>query len=251
MSSPQSISSYSTAMSVPSDEDIARRRQRIRDMEELELQEQEHQLRVEERELEQRSRDLERDRQRLYSARSYRNDSRNVSQLQTNNSSTTNLFESPATSPTSASRHPYASGSTQLPFPANKRYTNHQNPVSQPSSPMYNPTADHAESCGCETCSAANYASPKRIPSSQNLRPPESPVYRSDKTDKAKGWIRRLSMPVMSNAFGSSETKKGISNTSNAPPHGYRDSTPTEEGHLRTNVVDVPKNRSATNLVRR
>lgn len=251
--SPQSASSYSTAMSTPSDDDIARRRHRIRELEQLEFQEQEHELLMQEREIEVRSRDLERDRQRLFNTRGYRNDPPTLQQLQMNNSSSANLFESPATSPTSTSRHPYASSSTQLPPPMNHRFPSQQFSVSQPSSPMYAPPMSHADSCGCETCSIAKYTSPKRMPSSQNLRPPESPVPRPEKADKPKGWIRRLSMPVMGNAFASSDAKKGISNTNMAAMNNYRNSmiTPDEDGRLRANVMDTPKNRSVTNLARR
>ena len=54
------------------DDEIARRRHRIRELEDLELREQEHELRLKEREIESRSRELERDKQRLLMARTYR-----------------------------------------------------------------------------------------------------------------------------------------------------------------------------------
>ncbi len=75
MPSPQSPSSYVTASSGPTDDEIVRRRQRIRELEDLELREQEHELRSKEREIESRSRELEKDRQRLLMARTYRSDS--------------------------------------------------------------------------------------------------------------------------------------------------------------------------------
>ncbi|KAJ7593231.1 hypothetical protein C8J56DRAFT_1162124 [Mycena floridula] len=67
-------------------------------------------------------------------------------------------------------------------------------------------TSEHAPYCGCETCSASKYrSSPQpKSPTTTNLR---SPV-----PEKPKGWMRRLSMPiVVSNAF--LDGKKNHSNT--------------------------------------
>jgi hypothetical protein len=77
---------------------------------------------------------------------------------------------------------------------------------SQPPSPANDGrslTADHAEFCGCDTCSASKYRI-RNPPSPHDMRPPEPPI--TLRPEKPKGWIRRLSMPV-GNAF-SLDSKK-------------------------------------------
>ncbi|KAL7279416.1 hypothetical protein ACG7TL_007258 [Trametes sanguinea] len=66
---------YASIPPTPTSEEIALRRQRIEELEDLELREREHELRLKEREIEQRALELERERQRLLTARSGRNDS--------------------------------------------------------------------------------------------------------------------------------------------------------------------------------
>ncbi|KAJ6619808.1 hypothetical protein B0H10DRAFT_2025136 [Mycena sp. CBHHK59/15] len=62
-------------------------------------------------------------------------------------------------------------------------------------------TDQHAPYCGCETCSIAHYKSPSnRSPSQNDTRPPEKPFALRPEKPKG-GWIRRLSMPVVGNAF--------------------------------------------------
>lgn len=263
-SSSQSSPSYSPATFGPSDDDIVRRRQRIRELEELELREQEHELRQKEREIGQRAKELERDRQRLLNARGYHNESptqRTAQKLQLQNTSSTSLYDSPSGSPVTSSRHPYASNPSQLPTPMNQRFPSQQSSNSQPSSPMYSSMAGHSESCGCEACSVSKYNPPpqrvRHVPSSQSLRPPDSPVTSrpKEKMEKPKTWIRRLSMPVMGNAFSNpSDTKKGISSTSFANATNHRNTlvVPDEDGRVRGSVIaDSPKNRSVTNLGKR
>ncbi|KAI0346312.1 hypothetical protein BDW22DRAFT_1405206 [Trametopsis cervina] len=260
MSSPQTPSSYASAMSGPSDDDIARRRQRIRELEEMELREQEHELRLQQREIEHRSRELEKDRQRLINSRTYRTESPpvNHSVHRLANPSATNLSDSSSSSPV-PSRPPFTSSSTQPAPPMGQRFPSQQSTSSQPSSPsLYHPN-DHPDTCGCEVCSVTKYNRPSVSPmaSSQNLRTPEGPNTTSNtyRSEKPKGWIRRLSMPVMANAFSSSDSKKGISSAnyiSNSPT-GYRNSlvTPDEDGRLRPPMGEPYKNRSSTNLARR
>ncbi|KAK7033167.1 hypothetical protein R3P38DRAFT_2921141 [Favolaschia claudopus] len=60
----------------------------------------------------------------------------------------------------------------------------------------------HAPYCGCETCSVSQYRSTNRAVSPHDLRPPEKPLSLRP-AEKPKGWIRRLSMPVVGNAFSS------------------------------------------------
>ncbi|KAJ7126944.1 hypothetical protein C8R44DRAFT_780012 [Mycena epipterygia] len=60
--------------------------------------------------------------------------------------------------------------------------------------------SQHAPYCGCENCSITHYKSPSnRSPSPNDMRPPEKPF--ALRPEKPKGWIRRLSMPVVGNAF--------------------------------------------------
>ena len=74
MSTP-SASRYSAASSLsPTMDEIALRRRRIEELEELELREREHELRMKEREIGQRARELERERLTLMNARDTRND---------------------------------------------------------------------------------------------------------------------------------------------------------------------------------
>ncbi|KAI0762053.1 hypothetical protein BC629DRAFT_1738152 [Irpex lacteus] len=271
MASPQSPSSYVTASSGPTDDEIARRRQRIRELEDLELREQEHELRSKEREIESRSRELEKDRQRLLMARTYRSDSPAQARQNLRNS-TMNFVESPS-SPLPTSRQPFPTSASanqaraqMAPAPSlAQRFPSSQSSSSQPSSPAgYQPSsqADHPDSCGCESCSVTKYnARPNIHPmaSSNSLRPYESPISPSNaptKTEKPRGWIRRLSMPsVMGNPF-SPDTKKGISSANYMSGGGggspYRNSLamPDEDGRLRALAADS-KNRSTTNLIGR
>ena len=117
--------------------------------------------------------------------------------------------------------------------------------------PAYSPTIgvpDHPSSCPCEACLASKYRMRDPSPSSRDLRPPEPPI--TLRPEKPKGWIRRLSMPVMGGAF-SSDSKKGISNLaiSNNSPVSFRNSLAAtdETGRLR---YDIPGNRSTTTLGR-
>jgi hypothetical protein len=262
---PQASSAVSTSDSTESE--IARRRQRILELEELELREQAHEIRLKEREIEQRARELERDKQRLMNTRTHHIDSPLLSPQKPGGQYTTRLVDSPSSSPVLGSRQPFPSTQPRpqhAPAPSmGQRFPSSQSSTSQPSSPSlyHHPSipSDHPDSCGCETCSLSKYNSkPGMNPqtSSTNLRLQDSPVlYASNKTEKPKGWIRRLSMPVMANAF-SSESKKGISSanyvTSGAGgmPHRNSLAIPDEDGRLRSMTLD-PKNRSVTNLVNR
>ncbi|THH16387.1 hypothetical protein EUX98_g9305 [Antrodiella citrinella] len=121
-------------------------------------------------------------------------------------------------------------------------------------SPLNSPgigVPDHAPSCGCEACSASKYRTRDTYPSSRDLRPPEPPI--TLRPEKPKGWIRRLSMPVMGNAF-SSDSKKGMTNlaiASSASSGPYRSSLALadEDGRFRYDLTGV-KNRSTATLGR-
>ena len=264
MPSPQSPpSSYNTASSGSMDDEIARRRHRIRELEDLELREQEHELRLKEREIESRSRELERDKQRLLMARTYRRGNDSPTQAQQGfRGPTIDLGESSLPSTGLNSRHPFPTSANQAQTPLTlapamtQRFASSQSASSQPSSPSVNnsPSA-HPDTCGCEACSITKYNTrPSVHPtvSSATPRPPaDNPVTSSAPT--RRGWIRRLSMPVVGNAF-SSDSKKGISSANYASGGGgpFRNSLvmPDEAGRLRALAAD-PKNRSVTNLIGR
>lgn len=204
-------------------------------------------------------------------ARTYRSDSPAQARQNLRNS-TMNFVESPS-SPLPTSRQPFPTSASVnqaraqvAPAPSlAQRFPSSQSSSSQPSSPAgYRPLSqtDHPDSCGCESCSVTKYnARPNIHPmaSSNSLRPYESPISPSNaptKTEKSRGWIRRLSMPsVMGNPF-SPDTKKGISSANYTSGGGggspYRNSLamPDEDGRLRALAADS-KNRSTTNLISR
>ncbi|KAJ7066997.1 hypothetical protein C8F01DRAFT_1018571 [Mycena amicta] len=96
--------------------------------------------------------------------------------------------------------HAHSYSTTHLvPPPASQSQHSSSSPRSSTSSA--DGTGAHAISCGCESCSVQHYTSPSnRAPSPHDLRPPEKPF--ALRTEKPKGWIRRLSMPVaVGNAF--------------------------------------------------
>ncbi|KAI0688214.1 hypothetical protein BC835DRAFT_1373530 [Cytidiella melzeri] len=268
--SPQSPSLYTSALA---EDNAAQRRHRIRELQALEFREQEHEFRLKQRDMEQRTRELEQDRQRLVNARTYRSNSPAQARQATHkpsNQFASNLVESPSSSPVLNSRQPYLSSTSQprpqvFPSPdMGLRFPSSQSSASQPSSPsLYKQSSEHQrhpDSCGCAACSFSKYNTrPALNPmiSSTSLLPPDSPALSSNshsRTEKPKGWIRRLSMPVMGNAF-SSESKKGISSANYMTGVGegsspYRNSLviPDEDGRSRS-VVGDPKHRSVTNLV--
>ena len=226
-------------------EELARRRQRLQELEELELREQEYELRLKEREIEQRTRQLEQDRMRLLSARGMLADG--YESDHSHNNLRIPMTDSPVASP--QTRHPYASSSTQLPPPRQpQRYASQQSLVNKPPpSPTKPPPAtSHPPYCGCEACAPKHPPAPRDpTPSPRTeVQPVLAPLtLRPDKHDKPKGWIRRLSMPVMGNAFSD---KKGISNTSYTPNAAMRNSLvyTEEDGRL-------DKTRSTTTVGRR
>ena len=225
-----------TAMTqVPTPDDIALRRQRIAELEELELREQELELRRREREIELRAKALEEERARIFNARgpdsgygsdvtrSGINDRLSMSQ------------QSDAYSTSSArpryTQHSHNSAALDPPRPIRPSSSQAS---SQPASPIYQSTTDNLH------YSAAPL----------HVRPVQQPAQL--RTEKPKGWIRRLSMPVMGNAF-SLDSKKGISSAGIAGGPGMRSSLalPEEDGMLIRDVTGGIRNRSATNLARR
>ncbi|KAI0749964.1 hypothetical protein C8Q80DRAFT_1100838 [Daedaleopsis nitida] len=232
-------SRYSAAPSGPSTEEIAVRRQRIEELEELELREREHELRMKEREIEQRARELERERLHLLSARSGPNGSLVNDGTRATGGPRISTTQRPSMD-NLGSRYPssYSQSTTQLVPPSSQAVS--RQPSSQPSSPAN----DHAPYCGCESCSASKYKSNSR-------GPVESPVMLRPEKPRG-GWIRRLSMPVVGNAF-SLDSKKNGSTTGIAGGPGYRNSMAFtgEDGRLQTDLSGGIRNRSTTNVARR
>jgi hypothetical protein len=192
-------------------EELARRRQQ---REELERQQQEQAFRERELELEMRTRELERDRAHLLSSRNnevYSDTGHTASDTQSNDAPQSQRRFSQFDLPTPATSRGRFSYSTTHLVPPSTSYIQFPNSQSQPPSPANNDqssTKDHADFCGCATCSVSKYNA-KGTPSPHDLRPLEPPV--NVRPEKPKGWIRRLSM---GNAF-SLDPKKSNSSLKN------------------------------------
>ncbi|KAI0654648.1 hypothetical protein C8Q70DRAFT_1058242 [Cubamyces menziesii] len=236
----------------PTSEEIALRRQRIEELEELEMREREHELRMKEREIEQRARELERERQQLLTARTGRGDG-----YASDNSrgaiagGRVPAGQRPSVDTLPSSRYPssFSQSTSNLVPPPSSQGIGARQPSSQPSSPGIQPQ-DHAPYCGCESCSASKYKA-RDVAPRRDSRPTEPPLTLRPEKPRG-GWIRRLSMPVVSNAF-SLDSKKNVSNVGIAGGPGYRNSLAfaEEDGRLYTDLTGGIRNRSSTNLARR
>ncbi|CDO78041.1 hypothetical protein BN946_scf184724.g5 [Trametes cinnabarina] len=252
-SSNRAAQHYTSVLPAPTSEEIALRRQRIEELEELELREREHELRMKEREIEQRALELERERQRLLTARSGRNDGdRSDSSRGVDGARRVSITQRPALDPVPGARYPSSnsqSTSNLVPPSFSSNGVDSRQPSSQPSSPGVQPS-DHAPYCGCESCSASKYRS-RDAGQRRDSRPPEPPLNLRPEKPRG-GWIRRLSMPVVSNAF-SLDSKKMASNVGIAGGPGYRNSVAfaQEDGRLYTDLTGGIRNLSSTNLARR
>lgn len=219
--------------SMPTPNDIALRRQRVAELEELELREQELELRRREREIELRAKALEEERARIFNAR--RPDSGYGSDA-TRSGMTDRLSVSQQSDAysTSSTRPRYTQYSSAVPGHARQVRPSSSQASSQPASPIYQSATDH----------------PSYSAAPLHVRPVQQPVQL--RPEKPKGWIRRLSMPVMGNAF-SLDSKKGISSSGIAGGPGMRSSLalPEEDGLLIHDVTGGIRNRSTTNLARR
>lgn len=221
-----------------------RRRQRIQELEELEAREQEYALRMKEKEIRERAREYEREQLEMLHSRHNRPKIDLSTERSRPQSTRPNSHDSPATP---VQQHPYASSGSGPISPPSPRY-HPQYSTSQPPSPMFIQPTDHGPSCGCESCT--KYRARDSTATSRLGRPTESAA--TPRPEKSRGgWIRRLSMPVMGNAF--SDNKKGISSTDLGSQAFYRSSLalPEEDGRLRVDVLNNAKNRSVTSLVRR
>ncbi|KAH9848468.1 hypothetical protein C2E23DRAFT_786021 [Lenzites betulinus] len=243
--SPSSAAARYTVPLGPSTDEIALRRQRIEELEELELRERDLELRMKEREIEQQSRELERERQQLLNVRGARNDGYVNDSSRGAGGRRISTTERPSIDTRYSSS--YSQSSTNLAPPS--QAPSSRQPSSQPSSPNVLPPADHAPYCGCEVCSASKYKTRDLLPR-RDSRPTEPPLQLRPEKPRG-GWIRRLSMPVVSNAF-SLDSKKNASNVGIAGGPGYRNSLALDEdGRLQTDLTGGIRNRSSTNVARR
>ncbi|KAI0648820.1 hypothetical protein C8Q79DRAFT_998792 [Trametes meyenii] len=235
---------YSSVPVTPTSEEIALRRQRIEELEELELREREHELRMKEREIEQRARELDRERHQLLNARTGRSDGYVSDGSRGAIGPRISTTQRPPFDASQGSRYSssYSQSAVNLVPPSSLQSS--RQPSSQPSSPSVQPS-DHAPYCGCESCSVSKYKARR------DSRPTEPPPHLRPEKPKG-GWIRRLSMPVVSNAF-SLDSKKGVSNVGIAGGPGYRNSLAfaEEDGRLQTDLTGGIRNRSSTNVARR
>ena len=167
-------------------DDLARRRQRIEELEELERREHALELRTREREF------TARQRERAETLRSrapdgYASDISNQPALFTHRQQSQASLQRQPHTPTLSSNYSYSTTSLQPPGP------------SGPTSPAMQrvPKDVHRPDCQCPACTVARYA---ENPLAAHPRP--------QGREKSKGgWMRRLSMPVVANAF-SSESKR-------------------------------------------
>jgi len=171
--------------------EIARRRQHIEELEELEWREQALELRARERELEA----LQRERAETLRSRAVDGDSSDFSRpnhtLPPQRPRSQVLQQSQAPVRSLLSGRSYST--TNLLPPG----------ASAPATPTAQRTIGdmHLPDCQCPACTVASYAVK---PLTSRLRPPQV-------REKSKGgWMRRLSMPVVSNAFSSDAKKVGL-----------------------------------------
>jgi hypothetical protein len=221
-------------------DDFARRRQRLDELEELELREREYELRQKGREIEQRTRELERERVRITNARTgpsldgYTSDG------------TSGRPRGDQLPPVAGlSRGRYSSSTTHIALPSVSSSRDRTSSVAMPAS---GPT-DHAPYCGCAACSAAKYGRQDQSPSAHDLRPPEPPINLRPQPDKPKGWMRRLSMPVGA-AFSLNDSKKTPSPGLNRNSMSFVQEE-DERSVRRGFDSKSPGNRSVTNFARR
>lgn len=220
----------------------------------MEIHERERQLRLREQEIMESARELERQKRALKDARNGLS-VENAYDRHREPITDRSQYESPSASPITRPQILQSQSSTHLAVHNAEAYA-HSNGsrtvVSAGSSPIL--PGEHAPYCGCESCSVSQYRTRDLSPVNRNTRPVEPPIQL--RPEKPKGWIRRLSMPVMGNAFSSgSDSKKGIS--SNQFKDGYRSSLalplPDEDGRLRHDLgltSGYTRNRSSVNLAR-
>lgn len=227
-------------------EELTRLR-RLREQAEQEQRLKEQSLQARELQIELRTRELEQDRAHFLKSRTdgYSNSSGDDPFRPSTNASDPRRYSQPdglhLAQAISSGRHSYSTTHLVPPSSSSSTHLPYSRPQTQPPSsaePRRPSTSDHAEFCGCATCSVSKYRM-RSTPSPHDLRPPEPPI--TLRPEKPKGWIRRLSMPV-GNAF-SLDSKK--SNSSLRTPAG-------EDGRMRRSFEQGGiSNRSMTNIGRR
>ncbi|KAI0059208.1 hypothetical protein BV25DRAFT_1155638 [Artomyces pyxidatus] len=192
--------------SPPVQDELTSRRQRLEELEELERREKALEQRVREREAEERARERA-DTSRSRAGDGYGSD---VSRSQQpsfahrpySQASIQSTSQGPYMQPPSlASRHSYSTtslpaGAARLPPPspiASRRDL--RTPTLPQQSQRQHEDPPHARDCQCPACTVARYAEAPLTP-----RPPER--------EKPKGWMRRLSMPVVVGHAFSLDSKK-------------------------------------------
>lgn len=220
----------------PSEMDIMRRRRRLDELEDLERREQTQALREREREIEQRAKEIEQERGRLRALASasgtsptsvsmsarprYSSDAAAAVRPHSQHSYSMTSLVAPRGGPGGAtdrelllqrplSQHGDPSPRLDLAPSISASYSSSSSTSNAPQ-PQLQPRPDHAPYCGCYTCSAAQYGGGGNAQArGTGQMPPPQLQARPDK-EKPKGWMRRLSMPVVSNAFSSSDSKKAF-----------------------------------------
>ncbi|KAJ3744436.1 hypothetical protein DFH05DRAFT_1399235 [Lentinula detonsa] len=255
-SSPSSTSRPNTSEPFRVDDERRHNQRRSTQLVELEIQGREGEIRLREREVELRSQELERENAVLFS----RNEAM-IAREPTELDSIKSAAHPTETSTVPFSGRPlsqYSSASTSnlapppsFSYGSNAGSTSARRDSSQNSSTS---TSNHAPYCGCENCSASKYKASS---------PLASPI-RSEK-EKPKGWMRRLSMPIVAgnsfldskkhkdSGYGSGKGVRTLDSKKNGSTTGLRSSI-TEEGRLgavsgrRSYDAGGISNRSMTNL---
>ena len=185
---------------------IARRKKRVEELEDLERREAAQALRARERDLEMRTRELEMERERLKTFTIGSNSSGGTP-LQTNNTRA-NTTSNTVTSVRGRAQHSYSMTNLVQPH---ERFSGDglvlTRPITQYGEPL---------SASPMTMSPSNTSSNASTNQAQ-------PRQQTKDKDKSKGWIKRLSMPVsaVGNAFSSSDSKKaGIVASGPGSPYG-------------------------------
>ncbi|KAF7374846.1 hypothetical protein MSAN_00370600 [Mycena sanguinolenta] len=270
-----SIPSPSTSRSAAEEEAARRRSQhldRLDQAAELELLEKEKALQEKEREISMRAKELEIERANLRNIRAdggqrdaWENGTTSPKPQLRPRERKTSFRNSPLPRPQSQleTRVPSGNMGNVANNLAHSYSTTHLVPPSASQSTSSSTSDDartkHAPYCGCETCSVAQYKSPSnRSPSPHDLRPPEKPITLRP-VEKPKGWIRRLSMPSVGNAF-SLDKKSSVpkmysldANKRNANGSSTTLRTVDEDGRIpvaqrRSYDASGISNRSMTNL---
>jgi hypothetical protein len=230
-------------------EDLARHRRKREDLVEHEQKQNEQALRNKEQEIEMRTREMERDRALLLNSRdgdAYSDAGNTTRAARPKDTSEPQRRYSQFDLPIPAApQGRYSYSTTHLVPPPSSSSMQFPHSRSQPPSPVgegKSSKVDHADFCGCDTCSASKYKT-RNTPSPHDLRPPEPPI--NLRPEKPKGWIRRLSMPV-GNAFSLDSRK------SNSAVKGGWASPVSEDGRIKRSFEHGGiSNRSVTNLGKR